>query len=132
MLSKLKYARFKPHKILKHTNSNKRYLNTLQRVFRNQIMLSQISYRCFATSQGKILYSTEGMLTRKTKDERFESMRNREEIYERYLQNKDFDPVGFQEHGYKYFRELNRKRDYLAVKRLYEKYHDDPELPETK
>lgn len=33
----------------------------------------------------------------------------------------------FDQNAYKYFRELNRLSEYMAVKRLYEKYHTDPD-----
>lgn len=83
------------------------------------------------TSASKF-YTVNGMITSKTQDELFEQSRAREELYERYLKNRETDPNGFQEHALKYFRELNRNRDYLAVKRIYEKYHMDPRYPNSK
>lgn len=67
----------------------------------------------------------------KAQEENYDSLREKEELYERHLKDKDIDSSSFETNTYKYFRELNRMGDYMAVKRLYEKYHSDANQPKS-
>lgn len=67
----------------------------------------------------------------KAQEENYDSLREKEELYERHLKDKDIDSSSFETNAYKYFRELNRMGDYMAVKRLYEKYHSDANQPKS-
>ena len=61
----------------------------------------------------------------KSEEENYDTIRKREEMYERALKDREFNSVNSDIHTYKYFRELNRLGEHMAVKRLYEKYHND-------
>jgi len=61
-----------------------------------------------------------------SESDNYDKIRNLEESYERHLQDKDHNLDAFEYHSYKYFRELNRLGEYMAVKRLYEKYNLNP------
>jgi hypothetical protein len=62
----------------------------------------------------------------KAEDTNFDKLRDLEEMYDRSAQDKTHNYDAFEANAHKYFRELNRLGEYMAVKRLYEKYHSDP------
>ena len=52
-------------------------------------------------------------------------------MYERSLKDREFNNSNLETHTYKYFRDLNRMGEFMAVKRLYEKYHTDSSKPKS-
>ena len=80
----------------------------------------------YATRQFSIFYKI------KTEQDNYNKLREREEYYERHLKDRDVTSESFETDTYKYFRELNRIGEYMAVKRLYEKYHQDSKVPKSK
>lgn len=62
-------------------------------------------------------------------EQNYDKVRTLEDQFERSLKDKDLNYDVFEENSFKYFRELNRLGEYMAVKRLYEKYNSSTDAP---